>query len=107
MKDQESLLEAIDHYELLTPSRRFVFKNLIKLSGNKNVATISIKKLSEISKVGRPTVYETIKILESHGIIQRQIIPGSGKRLSSFILNPAALVNIINLYTLQEKILHE
>jgi len=107
MKDQELLLEAIDHYELLTPSRQLVFKNLIKLSGNKNVATISIKTLSEISKVGRPTVYDTIEILENHGVVQRQIIPGSGKRLSSFILNPAALANIINLYTLQKKIIHE
>lgn len=103
MKDQELLLEAIDSYDLLTSSGKIVLKSLIKLAID-DVIIINIKELSKLSKVSRPAVYSSLKILEDNGLIERQTNPGS--RLSSFLLKPQRFNAIINYYTVRKNLLH-
>ncbi|CAB4124149.1 MarR-type HTH domain containing protein [uncultured Caudovirales phage] len=103
MKDKELLLKAIDDYDLLTQSGKIVLKSLIKLAID-DVVIINIKELSKLSKVSRPAVYSSLKILEDSGFIERQTSPGS--RLSSFLLKPQRFNTIINYYTVRKNFLH-
>lgn len=104
MKDKELLLKAIDNYDLLTQSGKIVLKSLIKLAID-DVVIINIKELSKLSKVSRPAVYSSLKILEDSGFIERQTSPGS--RLSSFLLKPQRFNAITNYYTVRKNFLHE
>lgn len=104
MKDKELLMEAIDSYDLLTVSGRIILKSLIKLAID-DVIIISIKELSKLSKVSRPAVYSSLRLLEDNGFIERQINPGS--RLSSFVLKPQRFNIIIKHYTVRKNMLHE
>jgi len=103
MEDKELLLKAIDSYALLTPAYQEVLKTLIKLSIDDIVIT-SIKDLSKLSKVSRPAVYASLKVLEKEKLITRNNNPGS--RLSSFVLKPQKFEDIIKYYSVRENILH-
>lgn len=103
MKDKELLMEAIDNYDLLTSNGRLLLKSLLKIAVD-DIAIISIKELSKLIKISRPTIYSSLKVLENNKFIERQVTVGS--RLSSFILKPQRFNVIINHYTARKNILH-
>lgn len=100
--DKQTLLfQAIDNYDLLTPSHRIVLKVLLELSID-DEALISIKKLSEMAKVSKPVVYEALTICEKKGFIERAKLAKS--RITSFMIKRNKLNDIIKHYDTQENV---
>ena len=95
MKDKELMLEAIDYYEIYQPQGRAVLKALVAVANDNNVAIISIKDLSSISKVSRQGVYNTLIYLAKDNVMQRTC---KTRRLSEFSLNTEQLEKIIDYY---------
>ena len=99
MKDKEFLLESIDHYALLTPACKIVFKTLIKLAVDE-VVIINVKDLSNLSSISRPAIYSSLIVLEEQKLVERKNKPKG--RLSTFILNPQKFQDIIKYYTVRK-----
>jgi CTP-dependent riboflavin kinase len=95
MKDKELMLEAIDHYEIYQPQGRAILKSLVAVADNNNTAIISVKDLSNISKVSRQGVYNTLIYLTKDNILQRN---SKTRRLSEFSLNTEKLEKILDYY---------
>lgn len=104
MDNKDLLMEAIDHYELYTPSERAVLKTLVKLCVD-DIAIITVLNLSEISHVSRPIVYNALKSMEEDRVIERT--KRYKGRLSCFTVKQNKLNDIIKHHNLRKNILHE
>lgn len=102
MNVDKILQNAIEAYDLYTPSTKKILKILVSISVN-NVAIISVLKLSQKSKVSRPIIYAAIKDFEKDGLVEREIRPKS--KVSVFKINATKMDEIVERYKLQEKTL--
>lgn len=92
MSNKEELLEAIEHYDVLTKKHTSVLKVLVKISED-DIANITIKKLAELSNSSKPVVYQAINNLEERKMIEK--IKANKGKFSQFILKPLKLEEII------------
>ena len=104
IEDKELLLEAIDNYDVYTPSVATVLKILIELSVD-DVVIISVLKLSKLTKISRPVVYKALETFEETGIIER--IKKPQHKTSCFYLKANKLKHIIEHYKRQKNILNK
>lgn len=93
--DKDLLLKAIDEYDIYRPQGRSILKVLV-LVAEGDVATITVSKLIEFSKVSRQGTYNTLKYLENDKVIEH--IKAPGIKLNSFRLNVTKLNNIVKYY---------
>jgi CTP-dependent riboflavin kinase len=94
MNNKELLLEAIDNYDVYRLPGKNILKALVAASKKDNTVHISIKSLSELSKVSRQGVYNTLRYLEADKIIERN----KDHKLTVFILNVTELEKIVDYY---------
>ena len=97
MKDRQILLDAINNYDLYNNTEKSVLKTLIDISIN-NVAIVSVKKLTVLSKVSIPMVYKALATLEKDMVVKR-VIHGTSKK-SSFTINENKLYEITKHFKL-------
>ncbi len=97
MEDKDSLLKAVDNYDLYTPAEKKVLKTLIEISIN-NIAIISVKKLTALANISRPIVYKALATLQKDNTIERTIHGTSKKR--SFTIKQNKLLEIAQYYKL-------
>ncbi len=102
MKDKELLLEAIDHYALLSPTYRRVLKILVQITID-NIAIISIKELTRLVGASRISVYHALDLLEKEKFIEKLNIKGS--KIGNFAIKPKKLQEIINHYSIKKNII--
>jgi predicted transcriptional regulator of viral defense system len=105
MKDQEYkelLLEAINHYALLSLSYKKVLKILVQIAID-DTAIINIKDLTNLSGVSRISTYHALQALEREKFIEKVSVKGS--KLGSFIIKPKKIQEIINHYSVIKNLL--
>jgi hypothetical protein len=102
MKDQELILQAIDHYALLSPAYRKVFKILIQVAVD-DIAIITIKDLIALANVSRISGYHALQALEKEKFIEKISIKGS--KVGTFIIKPKKIHEITSHYSALKKLL--
>lgn len=102
MKDQELLLEAIDHYALLSPAYKKVFKVLIQVAID-DTAIINITDLTKLAEVSRISTYHAIQALEKERYIEKISVKGS--KIGHFLIKPKKLQEITTHYSALKKLL--
>jgi hypothetical protein len=94
MEDKKLLIKAIDYCDLYTPNQRKLLSLFVKLAIN-DVITMNVKSLAFITKQSKPTIYNTIKILEKDMVIE---VISKNIPLKMVKLNTAKLKAIKRIY---------
>lgn len=95
MKDKELLMKAIDSYDAYTPKQREILKTLIGISVN-DVAIITPRKLTELLKTTKATVYYSLARLKAdEAIISHN---EEKERFNTYRLNNTRLEDILTVY---------
>ena len=102
MENKELLLEAIDHYVLLSPTYRKVLKILVQIAID-DTAIIGIKELTKLAGTSRISTYNALSLLEKEKFIEKLSIKGS--KIGSFIIKPKKLQEVINHHSIKKNII--
>jgi DNA-binding transcriptional regulator GbsR (MarR family) len=96
LENKEKLIEAVDNYDVYSTQGRAILKTLIAAAKEDYTVQLSVSSLSDLSKVSRQGIYNSMGYLEENNLVTRSKI--KGKRLSTFILNKDELDKIVDYY---------
>jgi DNA-binding MarR family transcriptional regulator len=102
MDSKEELLEAIEHYDVLTKKQRQVLRVLTELEENE-IATITTSTLASASNITPGAVHKTIKLFKEKNYLKN--IENPGRKIYKFKLNLTKLEEVRDIYRKQKKYL--
>ena len=95
MDGKEELLEAIEHYDVLTKKQRQVLRVLAKVEEN-GIATITTNTLATAAGVTPGAIYKTVRLFKEEGYLKH--IENSARKICKFRLNPVKLEEVKDIY---------
>ena len=104
MDNKDLLMKAVDNYEAYSPSYRKILKLLVELSID-DVAYTTVLQLSNILVLSRQVIYEALYVFEKEKIIE--IIKKDRGKISSIVLKPNKLNQIVQYYNVQIEMLNK
>jgi len=97
MKNKETILEAIEHYDVYSLPGRAILKTLVAAADDTGTAYLSMKSLADLSKVSKQGVYNCMRFLERDHFIERS--KNSTHRINIFKLDLKKVEDIVNYYS--------
>ncbi|WPY01493.1 hypothetical protein Trichorick_01406 (plasmid) [Candidatus Trichorickettsia mobilis] len=101
MDSKEELLEAIEHYDVLTKKQRQVLRVLADIEID-NIATVTAVTLADMAGVTPGAIYKAVKVFEEEGLL-KNIDNMSSRKIYKFRVNPIKLDQIKEVYKSKKK----